>query len=93
MGANAIITFKIMPDGTEVDVEALAKKCEEIAKEGGAKGDTKVEINPVAFGLKEIKVLAMYEMGEESFDPIAEKMDALEEVSSAEIYKMDLAMG
>ncbi|PLW79894.1 elongation factor 1-beta [Candidatus Woesearchaeota archaeon] len=93
MGANAIITFKIMPDGTDVDVEALAAKCQAIATEAGAKGDTIVEINPVAFGLKEIKVLAMYEMGDDSFDPIAEKMDELEEVSSAEIYKMDLAMG
>ena len=93
MGSNAIITFKIMPNSPDVDFDAVAAKCEDIAKENGAKGDTRVELVPLAFGLKEIKVLAMYEMTDDSFDPVAEKMAQVEGVSSAEVYKMDLAMG
>ncbi len=92
--ANAILTFKIMPDSVEADFDDISKKASEIAKENGAKGDLKVEIKPLAFGLKEINVLGMYEVSDNvDFDAIAAKMLEIDGVQSAEVAAMDLAIG
>ena len=92
--ANAIITFKIMPEGVDTDLEAIAEKAKEIAKEAGAKGEMQTQINPLAFGLKELKLLAMFEVNDNlNSDGIAEKMAEIEGVSNAEVAQMDLAMG
>lgn len=82
-----------MPESPEIDLEAVKEKAFEIAKAEGSKGEMQYKINPIAFGLKELLVLAMYTVDDANFDAIAEKMATLEGVQSAEVYKMDLAMG
>jgi len=92
--ANAIVTFKIMPESPEVDCEAIVEKAKAIATETGAKGNVAHEIKPLAFGLKEITVIGMYEMTEDfASDPIADKIAEIEGVNSAEVANIDLAMG
>lgn len=92
--ANAIITFKIMPDSPEADFEGIAKQAQDIVTRNGAKGDTKYQINPIAFGLKEVLVLGMFEVKEDlNSEAIAEELAKIENVQSAEVLKMDLAMG
>ena len=92
--ANAIVTFKIMPLNPEIDLESIKNQATAIIKEAGAKGDLAHEMKPLAFGLKELDVLAMFEVKDgNDFDAIVEKINALEGVQSAEIAKMDLAMG
>jgi elongation factor 1-beta len=91
--ANAIITFKVMPESPEVELEPIKEKCKEIAKAEGAKGEMLVEEQPIAFGLKAIMVKAMYEVEDGNFDAIAEKMKAIENVQEAEVASMDLPLG
>ena len=92
--ANAIVTFKIMPESPDVDFEAIKEKALVIAKEKGAKGEMQSKIEPLAFGLKQVLVYAMYEMEDgKDFDEISEEMKKIEGVSEAEIINMDLAMG
>lgn len=92
--SNAIITFKLMPESPETDMEAIAEKAKAVAKEAGAKGEMQHQITPIAFGLKELKVLAMFEVTDDlSSDSIADKMAEIEGVNSAEVAQMDLAMG
>lgn len=92
--ANAILTYKVMGESPDVDFEAIAKKAEEILKAKGAKGETKTEIKPLAFGLKEIFAYGMFEVDGADFDAIAEEIkDTIEGVQSAEVANMDLAMG
>ncbi|MBN1175176.1 hypothetical protein JXA48_00890 [Candidatus Woesearchaeota archaeon] len=92
--ANAIVTFKIMPESPEVDFDAIKDKALEIAKEKGAKGEMQSKIEPIAFGLKQVLVYAMYEMEDgKDFDEISNAMKTIEGVSEAEIINMDLAMG
>lgn len=94
MGANAIVTFEVSPDSPEADFEGIQKQAEAIAKEMGAKGDMVAKIEPLAFGLKRIVIMAMYEMNDDTdFDSISGKMAEIEGVSNAEVAKMDLAMG
>ena len=92
--ANAVITFKIMPVSPEVDLESIKEEAFVIAKENGSKGEMQAEISPVAFGLKELRVLAMYEVVDgKDYDAIASQMQDIEGVQSAEIASMDLPMG
>ena len=92
--ANAIITFKIMPESPDVDLEAIKEHAQKIAKEAGAMGKMLIEEKPIAFGLKAVLIKAMYHVEEgKDFDGIANKMQEIENVQSAEITGMDLPLG
>jgi len=82
-----------MPESPEVDLEPIKEEAKRIAQEAGAIGEMQVKEEPIAFGLKAVLVLAMYEVEGSDFDGIAAKMQELENVQSAEIAKMDLALG
>ncbi|HLC81418.1 MAG TPA: hypothetical protein VJH68_02065 [Candidatus Nanoarchaeia archaeon] len=91
--AKAIITFKLMPESPEVKLEPIKKKALAIAKENHAIGEMQVKEEPIAFGLKAILIMAMYEIEGADFDAIAAKMEKISQVQSAEVAKMDLALG
>ena len=91
--AKAIITFKLMPESLDVDLEPIKEKALAIAKEAGSIGEMQGKIEPIAFGLKAVLILAMYEVEGADFDGIAAKMGELEGVQSSEVAKMDLALG
>ncbi len=91
--ARAIITFKLMPESPDIDLEPIKKQAQEIAKQKGALGQMQVQEEPIAFGLKAVLVLAMYKVDDTNFDGIAEEMGHIEGVQSAEVAKMDLALG
>ena len=94
MGSNAIVTFEVSPESPESNFEEIQKQAEAIAKEHGAKGDMVSKIEPLAFGLKKVIVMAMYEMNDDTdFDTISGAMAKIEGVSNAQVAKMDLAMG
>jgi elongation factor 1-beta len=90
---KAIITFKLMPESPEVNLDIIKEKAQSIAKEAGAIGEMQVKEDPVAFGLKAVLVMAMYEVEGSDFDAIATKMGEIENVRSSEVAKMDLALG
>ncbi|MBT4538995.1 hypothetical protein HOI26_00800 [Candidatus Woesearchaeota archaeon] len=91
--SKAVITFKLMPESVEIDLGPIKDKALEIAKENGAIGEMQGKEEPVAFGLKAVLILAMYEVEGADFEAIAAKMKELDGVQSAEIAKMDLALG
>jgi elongation factor 1-beta len=91
--ANAIITFKIMPDDAGVDLDTIKNKSEEIVKESGSIGDLLITEQPIAFGLKAVIVKAMFPVDGIDFDAIAAKMAKLENVQTADVAGMDLPLG
>ncbi|MBI2145931.1 elongation factor 1-beta [Candidatus Woesearchaeota archaeon] len=91
--AKAIITFKLMPESPEVDLNPIKEKALDIAKESGAIGQMQVKEDPIAFGLKAVLVMAMYEVEGSDFEAIAAKMGKIRQVQSSEVAKMDLALG
>ncbi|MFP4119333.1 MAG: elongation factor 1-beta [Candidatus Woesearchaeota archaeon] len=91
---NAIVTFKVMPENPDVDLEKVKEQALEIAKKHGAKGELQSKIEPVAFGLKQVLIYGMYEMSDDKdFDEVTEEMGKLDGVNIAEVANMDLAMG
>lgn len=91
--SKAVITFKLMPESPETDLESIKVAAEKIAKEAGAIGEMAVKEEPIAFGLKAVLVLAMYEVEGSDSEAVANKMAELPGVNSAEVAKMDLALG
>lgn len=91
--AKAIVTFKLMPESLEVDLTIIEKQALEIAKDNGSIGQMQSKIEPIAFGLKAVLILAMYDVNSSDFDGIAAKMASIEGVQNAEVAKMDLALG
>jgi translation elongation factor aEF-1 beta len=91
--AKAIITFKLMPESPEVDRKPIAEKALAIAKENGAIGQMQTKEDPIGYGLVAILILAMYDVNSSDFEAIAVKMAGIPDVESAEVAKMDLALG
>ena len=92
--ANAIVTFKIMPESPENNVEDFVDTMLEIARKHGAKGEMQTKVEPLAFGLKQLLVYAMFSMDDDKdFDSISAEMAKVEGVGTTEIVNMDLAMG
>lgn len=91
--ARAIITFKLMPESPDVDLEPIKAKAQDVAREAGAIGQMQVREEPIAFGLKAVLIMAMYNVDETDFDGIAAQMEQIDQVQSAEVAKMDLALG
>jgi len=91
--AKAIITFKIMPESPDVDLVPIREQALVIAKKNGAVGNMQAKEEPVAFGLKAVLILAMYNVEGTDFELIAGEMAKIKDVQSAEVSKMDLALG
>ncbi len=92
--ANAIVTFKIMPESPDIDLSQVKDRAMQIAKEAGSMGDMISEEQPIAFGLKALMVKAMYPVGDDmDYDGIAAKMEEIEGVNTAEVAGMDLPLG
>ena len=91
---NAIVTFKVMPDSPDTDVEQIKEQALEIARKHGAKGEMQSKVEPVAFGLKQVLIYGMYDMDDEKdFDEVTAEMNKIDGVNVAEVANMDLAMG
>ena len=82
-----------MPESPEEDLAVITAKALKIAQDVGAIGQMQSKEEPIAFGLKAVLIMAMYEVQGSDFDAIAEKMSAIPGVQSAEVAKMDLALG
>ena len=91
--AFAVATIKVMPESPEVDLTALEVKVKEKIKDFAGEGDTKTEIEPVAFGLKALKVSFVLDEEKGSPDPVAEEVEKFDEVASAEIIDVRRAIG
>ncbi len=49
--SKAIITFKLMPESPDTDLEPIKEKALEIAKENGSIGEMQAKEEPIAFGV------------------------------------------
>ena len=82
-----------MPESPDVDLKKIRDKALIIAKKNGSIGEMQSKEEPIAFGLNAVLILAMYQVEGTDFEKIAEDMQEIEQVQSAEVAKMDLALG
>lgn len=84
---SVLLTYRILPEGTEVSTSALKAKVEAIGK--AAKRVEVVE-EPFAFGLKALIAKFIVEDGSGLSDKIEESLSKLDGVSSVEVIEVGL---
>ncbi len=90
--AKMLLTVKIMPESPEIDLQEIRNKAKKVSKDFGAELLDKDEIEPVAFGLKALKLMFILDekLGSEELTDLLAK---IENVSSAEVSDMRRTIG
>ncbi len=91
--AKAVITVKIMPESPEVDLAKIEEEAKKIITDFAGKGETKTEIEPIAFGLKALNIIFVMDESKGSPDPVTEDIAKIKGVNSAEIIDVRRAIG
>lgn len=81
-----------MPEDTDTDLNKIRSKAEKISKDFEAELLDKDQIEPIAFGLKALKLMFLLDESKGS-EELAEKLSSIEGVSSAEVIDMRRAVG
>jgi elongation factor 1-beta len=89
--ADVIVTVKIMPDSPEADLKVITDKATEIINKVGEVGKTEEE--PIAFGLKAIKLMFVMSEDKGSTETIENEIAALEHINSVEVIDVRRALG
>ncbi|MAF34606.1 elongation factor 1-beta [Candidatus Woesearchaeota archaeon] len=90
--ADVLCTLTVRPESPETDTDAIQKAIDNlIQKEGGKVG--KVEVNDMAFGLKELLVHFYWPEDKGSPDDIEQKAADVEGVQSSNITNVTRALG
>ena len=91
--ANAIATIRIMPETVEVDLHKIEKQAMVMVKEFAGEGDTRVNIVPIAFGLKALDITFIMDESLGSPEPLELKIATIEGVNSVETTDVRRAVG
>lgn len=90
--ANVVITLKIMPESTQVSLKWVAEKASKLISEsGGSVGKTEEE--PIAFGLKALKIYFVYDESKGSTQNMEDKISEIPGISSVEVIDVRRAIG
>ncbi len=90
--AQVVITFKILPESTEVNLKYLAEKATELISEFGGKVG-KTEEEPIAFGIKALKLYFVMDESKGATEAVEEKISALAGVNSIEVVDVRRTIG
>lgn len=91
--AYVVVTLKIMPEDPEIDLGELREKAEKAITEFGGKITGNPEEEPVGFGLKALILKFSADESKGSPDPVAEKIEQMEGVRSAQVTMVSRALG
>ncbi len=91
--AKAIITLKIMPKSPETDLDKITKQAEEKITGFAGETETKKEIEPIAFGLKALKIIFVMDEEKGSTEPLEKEIEKIEGVSSVDVIDVRRAVG
>jgi translation elongation factor aEF-1 beta len=91
--ANAIITIKIMPESVETNLEAIQTIATEKIQAFSGNDQLRVEIKPVAFGLRSLNMTFVMDESLGSPEVLEKQLQAIEGVNSAETTDVRRAVG
>ncbi|MBT3721139.1 elongation factor 1-beta [archaeon] len=83
--ADVVITMKIMPESPEVDLEQLTKLALEKITAYTELDNNKVEQEPMAFGLKALKIMFVMDEAKGDTDPLEKELNSIPHVASVEV--------
>lgn len=91
--AQVVITLKIMPDSPEADLSQIENEAVTKIAEFAGKTEIRKEIEPIAFGLKAVKITFVMDESKGSTEKLEENIRDINGVSSAEIVDVRRAVG
>lgn len=90
--AKVVVTIKIMPDSPDTDLASVEEASKSRIEEFGA-GWGKSEIEPIAFGLKALRLIFIMDEELGSTEPLEESLQDIDGVQSAEVVDARRAIG
>ena len=91
--AKVILTMKIMPENPDVDLEMVYSQAESLINNYTDTVEIKKEVEPVAFGLKALKVIFVMDEEKGSPDDLEKQLTDIEGVQSVELVDVRRAVG
>ena len=90
---QAIVTLKIMPEAPDTNLEEIEKKAKVMIVDFVGEGDTKTEIEPIAFGLKALKIIFIMDEAQGSTESLENNITTIEGVNSVDVSDVRRAIG
>ncbi|MFH1788900.1 MAG: elongation factor 1-beta [Candidatus Altiarchaeota archaeon] len=84
---NVVAKVRVMPDGVEVDIDAIKAKLEDIVSDYGKIHS--MEVKPVAFGLNCLEGALLLSDSEGGLEEIEEKVSSIEGVSDFTVLEVN----
>lgn len=91
--ATVVCTVKIMPESPEVNLSEIEEKALQIISAYAGKGQTRVTIEPIAFGLKSLNIVFVMDESKGSTEPLELSLAQIPSVNSAQITDVRRAVG
>lgn len=91
--ANVVATIKIMPESPEVDLNKVEADAKKKIIDFAGEGDMKIEQEPIAFGLKALKIIFIMSEDKGSTEPLEDSLSEIQGVNSVEVIDVRRAVG
>jgi len=91
--AVVIVTLKIMPESPEINLDKVRAEAEKIITDFEGKISGEPEVEPVGFGLKALVLRFSVDESKGSPDPVAEAIEKIEGIKSAQVTMVSRALG
>ena len=91
--AVVVVTLKIMPVSPEVDLDGIEKEAKEKIIAFSQTEEMKTEQEPIAFGLKALKIIFVMDESKGSTDSLEEQIKTISGVNSVEAVDVRRAIG
>ena len=90
--AQVIVTIKLMPENAETDLKHLENEANvKIQMFGGRIG--KVEEEPIAFGLRALKIIFIMDESKGSTQPLEDELAKIKGVINVDVMEVRRALG
>ena len=91
--SKVIITLKIMPESVDINLNELESKIKKEIFKFSKNKEIKIEVEPVAFGLKALKFIFVMDEKLGSTENLENKISTLEGVNSVQVTDVRRAIG
>jgi len=91
--AKVVVTLKIMPESPDTDLLKIEEEARKKIAGFAGEGDMKAEQEPVAFGLKALKIVFVMDESKGSTEELEKDIASTEGVNSVEVIDVRRAIG
>lgn len=91
--ARVVVSLRVMPQSPDADLSELEKKAKHEIIGFCSSEEFRVEIQPIAFGLKALMILFVMEESIGSTEKLEQKISQIEGVESVEVTDVRRAVG